>query len=63
MNVLNTIAGANVPALLAQAPGGEPGWTLFGENGIFGTWQIILFLVLIGLVVFWVIYRKKQQDE
>ncbi len=27
---------------------------------IFGAWQIIAFLALVGLIIFWVMYRKRQ---
>lgn len=28
--------------------------------GIFGLWQILAFVALVGLIVFWVVYRKRQ---
>lgn len=31
---------------------------LFG--GVVETWQLIALVVLIGLIIFWVQYRKKQ---
>ncbi len=33
---------------------------LFGPDGIFQWWQGILFLILIGLIVFYWQYKKKQ---
>ncbi len=34
---------------------------LFGADGIFAWWQILLFVVLIGLIVMLVIIRKRGQ--
>ena len=36
---------------------------LFGENGIFGTTQIILFLVMLVLVGVFFYVRKKNQNQ
>lgn len=33
---------------------------LFGEDGIIGWWQILGIIVLIGIIIFYVQYRKKQ---
>lgn len=68
MNVLNTIQAValKASAWVAQATtpkGEEPGWKLFGEDGIFQWWQVLLFLVMVGLVVFLIIYRKKQASD
>jgi len=35
----------------------SPAWKIWG---IFGPWQVIAFLGLVGLIVFWVLYRKRQ---
>jgi len=37
------------PLMLAEGIGDYVSW-----------WQIVLLVVLIGLIVFWVMYRKKQ---
>jgi len=34
---------------------------LFGSDGVFAWWQVLLFLVLIGLIVMLVIIRKRGQ--
>lgn len=36
---------------------------LFGEGGIFGTTQIILFLVMLVLVGVFLYIRKKNQNQ
>lgn len=36
---------------------------LFGENGIFGTTQIILFVVMLVLVGVFLYIRKKNQNQ
>lgn len=36
---------------------------LFGENGIIGTTQIILFLVMLVLVGVFLYIRKKNQNQ
>jgi len=33
---------------------------IFGKGGILGIWQIIALVALIGLIIFWVMYRKRQ---
>ena len=33
---------------------------LVGADGLFKMWQLLLLLVLIALIVFWVMYRRRQ---
>ncbi len=33
---------------------------IFGSDGIIGWWQILGIIVLIGIIIFYVQYRKKQ---
>ena len=66
MSVLGTLYSLALN-VLAQDPAPkkeivEPETPWFGEDGYFAWWQVILFLVLIGLVAFLFYYRKKQQN-
>jgi hypothetical protein len=64
MNALTSImlqTLAQAPA--AKKPDAEPSTPLFGSDGIIGPIQMVLIAVLIGLIVFWVIYKKKQRDQ
>jgi hypothetical protein len=36
---------------------------LAADEPLFQTWQYIGFAVLIGLIVFWVVYRKRQANK
>jgi hypothetical protein len=62
MNTLSSI----VLETLAQAPAPKAKDTSapwFGDGGVFEWWQVILFFVLIGLIIFYVIYKKKQREQ
>ena len=60
MNLLSSIV---VSILAADTKKGDKGPPWFGEGGVFEWWQIILFFVLIGLVVFYWLYKKKQREN
>lgn len=67
MNILNTLGLSVANVLAADAkpvkPNVDPSTPLFGPDGYIGYFQLILIALLIGLIVFWVIYKKKQRDN
>jgi hypothetical protein len=63
MNALTSIMLQTLAQAPAKKPDAEPSTPLFGSDGIIGPIQMVLIAVLIGLIVFWVIYKKKQRDQ
>ncbi len=33
---------------------------VFGKDGLFQWWQGLLLLALVALIIFWVMYRRRQ---
>jgi hypothetical protein len=67
MNALSTIGFRLFNILAADAPKPlkedvTPSTPFFGPDGYIGYLQLVLIFVMIGLIIFYFMYKKKQQN-
>jgi hypothetical protein len=62
MNMLSTLMSLVAQAAAPKAAPADPSTPLFGADGYLQWWQVILILVLIGGLVYYFIWKKKQDQ-